>query len=414
MAAQKRHGTCGIIAIGDEILLGEIQDSNSAYLAQSISRYGFHVNSMSVIGDDEDRMTAAMLAACDQVDVLFVTGGLGPTEDDRTRHALARVTGTTLRESKTAWKQITNYYSANFPGRKIAASNKRQALIPRGVEVLKNDRGTAPGMMAHVHDTYIVCMPGVPHEMRAMAERFIGRLDELFPELDVPVCEEIHFAGLGESRAQDMLGDLLSAQRLQIGICAHEDGHITIRVRGAATSVKRRCAQIRKVLQAYLLPTAGLAESLVQVLGKRGKTLTSAESCTCGHIVAAIGAIPGASAILKEALVAYHEDVKAERLDVAPDLINKYGIVSEEVAEAMAEGALFRSGADYAVSSTGVAGPDGGTKDTPVGTVWIAAASKHNLLTQKLSIRGSRQRVQRRAAAEALRLLWSLLADEKR
>ena len=302
----------------------------------------------------------------------------------------------------------------NFPGRKIAASNKRQCLIPRGVEVLKNDRGTAPGMLAHVHDTYIVCMPGVPHEMRAMAERFIARLDELFPELHVPVCEEIHFAGLGESRAQDMLGDLLTASNLQIGICAHEDGHITIRVRGAASSVKRRCAQVRKVLQDYLLPTAGLAESLVQVLSKRKKTFTSAESCTSGHIVAAIGNISGASAILKEALVAYHEDVKAERLDVAPELIEKYGVVSEEVAESMAEGALQRSGADYAVSSTGVAGPSGGSKETPVGTVWIAAVSGDNLLTQKLSIRGSRQRVQRRAAAEALRLLWSLLADEKK
>ena len=409
-----QHGSCAIVAIGDELLLGEIQDSNSSYLAQVISAYGFHVKSMAIIGDEEERIVADLNALCQEVDLIFVTGGLGPTLDDRTRHALAALTGTELREHKTAWKQIESYYKKHWPAREMPPSNKRQALIPRGVKVLKNDRGTAPGMLAQVNGTYIVCMPGVPHEMKAMAQRFVGNLDKLFPELHVPVLEEIHFAGLGESRAQDMLGSLLmgnSAARIQVGICAHEGGHITIRVRGPAAKVRTHAQKIRKILKHSVLPCSGLAESIVQELTKRKQTLTSAESCTCGHIVAAIGAIAGASAVLRESLIAYHNDVKVERLDVNPSLIKKYGVVSEEVVEAMAEGALCRSNADFAIATSGIAGPGGGSAKKPVGTVWVAVAAKHKMLTQRLSVRGDRVRIQQRAAAEALRLLWQLLIE---
>ncbi len=408
-----RKFNCAIIAIGDELLMGKIQDSNSSFLAHLISEYGFHVLSMEIIGDEEPRMVAAMQSALEEADLLLITGGLGPTEDDRTRHALAAVTGTALQENKSAWRQITSYYNKNWPGRTMSASNKRQALMPRGTKILKNDRGTAPGMLAKVGEAYIACMPGVPHEMRAMADRLMGQLDDLFPDLHPPVCEEIHFAGLGESRAQDLLGDLLAGEKPQVGICAHEDGHITIRVRGSASAVKTRCSKIRKVLKHFLLPTSSLAESIVTTLSERGELLTTAESCTCGHIVAAIGAIPGASDVLHESMVAYHNDIKTQRLGVDPTLIKQHGVVSEQVVAAMAKGALDRTYANYAIVSSGIAGPGGGTKQKPVGTVWVAVASEDRVMTHRLSLRGDRSRIQRRSAAEALRLLWQLIIESE-
>jgi nicotinamide-nucleotide amidase len=333
-------------------------------------------------------------------------------EDDRTRHALARLTGTPLLHNQQAWKQITAYIEQHWPGRAIAESNRRQALMPRGVKILKNDRGTAPGMLARMNGAYLACMPGVPHEMKAMVQRLCEGLEHLFPDMQVPYCEEIHFSGCGESRAQDLLGQLLAGDKPQVGICAHEEGHITIRIRGARTSVQRRCARIKKILNKFLLPGVSLAASIVEELNKRGALITCAESCTAGRIVAQIGAVPGASAVLHESLVAYHNDVKIRRLHVNPQTIDAHGVVSEAVVEAMARGALLRSGADFALASSGIAGPDGGSAAKPIGTVWIAAAMHDHVISQQLSLRGDRERIQRRAAAEALRLLWQLMISQ--
>ncbi|NRA36714.1 MAG: CinA family nicotinamide mononucleotide deamidase-related protein [Planctomycetes bacterium] len=401
--------TCSILSIGDEILVGAIQDSNSSWLAQQISAQGFQVISMQICGDEQHSLETHISNAYESSDLVLISGGLGPTEDDRTRHAVAAVLGVELVHHDTAWKQIVAYYGKYYPQATISESNKRQALTPKGARLLKNDRGTAPGLLVKNTKSVIVCMPGVPHEMFAMAQRLIEQLPKIFPQRKVVHCEELYFTDLGESAAQDILGDLLESGKVQVGITAQELGYITIRVRGAKSSVQKHMRQIKKLLKAYLIPAAGLAASLIPILSKRSQTVTTAESCTCGHILTQLGSVSGASAILRQGSVVYHEQSKQDLMGVDVNIIKKHGVVSEEVATAMAEGAMALSGADYALASTGIAGPDGGSKKNPVGTVWIAVASKSGIATRELHIRGSRERVQRRAAADALRLLWKQL-----
>lgn len=412
----KKDLTCSILSIGDEILIGAIQDSNSSWLAQKITALGFTVIAMNICGDEQQALEDSIARAMITSDLVLISGGLGPTEDDRTRHAVAHVINVDLEFNERAWKQVCAYYEKHYPQAIVSESNKRQALTPRVATLLKNDRGTAPGLLVHAPEAIIACMPGVPHEMYAMAERLFAQLPQVFAKKGIEwkptYCEELYFTALGESAAQDMLGDLLKSDRVQVGITAQELAYITIRVGGAQTSVRKHIAQIKKILKEYLLPASGLAASIVPILSKKNQTLTTAESCTCGHILTQLGSIAGASAILHQGSVVYHESSKQSLLGVDSRLIKKHGVVSEQVAQAMAEGARKLANADYALSSTGIAGPDGGTRKNPVGTVYIAAASTKGTLTRRLQIRGSRERIQRRAAADALRLLWEQLTEK--
>ena len=402
-----RH-TARILAIGDELLLGRTVDTNSAWLSRWCSDRGFRVTGMQVLADDEWTLVAAMREAAIAADLVLVTGGLGPTEDDRTRHALASAMEVPLQQSAAAWKQISAYWGKLGRGKLPPASNQRQALTPKGAKLLRNDRGTAPGLLGNCHGAWIACMPGVPHEMKAMAERLGQQLPGLYADLSVPTVGEVHFAGLGESTAQDLLGELLCGEAPRVGITAHESGHITVRCVGSPTAVTRRCGQVRKILKDHLLTEAGLAPSLVAALAATGKTITAAESCTCGHVAAMIGAVPGASAVLRQSHVTYHNDAKRDLVGVDPAVLARHGAVSEQVVTQMARGAQRAADADLALATSGIAGPDGGTKAKPVGTVWLAAADRERVVTRVTRIRGDRARVQQRAAASALLLGWQL------
>ncbi|TVR42518.1 MAG: CinA family nicotinamide mononucleotide deamidase-related protein [Planctomycetota bacterium] len=396
-----------ILAIGDELLLGRTQDTNTAYLARWCQDHGIRVVRSAILGDDEAQMVAAMAAAAAEADLVLITGGLGPTRDDRTRHALAAAAGVPLRQSASAWKQIQAYYGRVRPGEAVPESNRRQALTPRGAQLLRNDRGTAPGLAVAVAESWLVALPGVPVEMYAMLERLAPRLATWFPQHRIPVVQELHLCGLGESAVQDQLGDLLEGDgRLSVGITAHEAGHITIRVVGSASAGRRRLAACAALLGPWVLPEAGVVPSLVHVLRRRGLTISAAESCTCGQVAALLGAVPGVSAVLEESLITYANQAKIRYLGVSDWLIEQNGVVSEACAQAMAEGMRLRSGADLAVATTGIAGPDGGTRAKPVGSVWIAVASRQGLSTRCLQLHGDRQRIQRRAAIAALRLAW--------
>ena len=396
-----------ILAIGDELLLGRTVDTNSSYLARWCSDQGIAVMSCTILPDDESEMTRAIQNAANEADLILITGGLGPTLDDRTRHALGSAMDRPLEHSAQAWKQIAAYYKRVRPGTEVPESNRRQALVPQGARILRNDRGTAPGLLAKVGSAWCVSMPGVPIEMYAMVDRLREKLPKLLPSLKTPTVLELHFAGIGESAAQDILGDLLQGtNRLTVGITAHEIGHITVRLVGAVSTVQRRMAQIRRLLKEWVLPEPGLAPSVVHALRKSSLEITTVESCTCGQVLAQLGSVSGASAVLKEGAVAYHNDVKIKNFGVSPGLIKRYGVVSEHCVEAMALGALERTGAHVACATSGIAGPEGGTKAKPVGTVWIAVASAEGMSTRLLSLRGDRGRIQRRAAMSVLLLTW--------
>jgi nicotinamide-nucleotide amidase len=391
-----------ILAVGDELLLGRTVDTNSSHIARWLTDRGFHVDRTVVVGDPQRDIEVALRAASDGAALMIITGGLGPTDDDRTRQALAAVMGVPLAERPAAWARIRRWYRTNLPNRPIPAINRRQALVPRGADLLANDRGTAPGLTARIGGCRVACMPGVPHEMMAMLARLDRPLKRWFPRLRRPAIGEAWIAGLGESAAQERIGDLLTEQHPQVGITVSEKGHITLRVVGTASEVRTRVRALRQMLAPYLLPADGPAASLVALLAKEGRTIAAAESCTCGQVVAQLGAISGASAVLRESLVAYHEGVKRSRLGVTPALLRRHGVVSEAVAMAMARGMRRHARADLAIATTGIAGPGGGTPATPVGTVCVAVADRTGVAVRTIRIRGSRERVQARAAAQAL------------
>ncbi len=406
------HPTVRILSVGDELILGRVTDTNATFLCRLLTDRGFRVLGAQQVGDGQDDLVAAMRHACTDADLLVVSGGLGPTDDDRTRHALAEVMGVELCEHAPSWAAIVRRYTQVAPGREIPPNNRRQALLPRGAKTLANDRGTAPGVITTVktgaHRTLVTVLPGVPHEMKAMAERVVEALPRHFPGVTRPTIAEVWFSGIGESAAQQRLGNLLTEHHPQVGITVSELGHITLRIVGRPREVAARARELRALLSEFLLPQAGLAPSLVARLAKQRGTITAAESCTGGHLATMLTAVPGASRVLRESLVAYHPAAKAARLGV-PAAVLAAGVVSAACARAMAVGALARSGATIAVATTGIAGPDGGTADQPVGTVWLAVATGQRSATRRVLIQGTRERIQARAATAALQLVWDML-----
>lgn len=400
-----------ILAIGDELLLGRTIDSNSARIAATLSDAGFTVEYARTVGDDEAQIVAAMRGAARGADLVACTGGLGPTEDDRTRHALARCMRVPLEHRETAWRHVRAWYARNRPGVAVPEVNRRQALFPAGARMLPNDRGTAPGVLGQVGGCWIACMPGVPHEMQAMLAWILARLPRLVPGLRAPTIAELWLAGIGESAAQERIPGLLTERDPKVGITVSELGHITLRAIGTRAQVAKRIAALRTPLEPWLLPEAGLAPSLVARLTAAGGTIACAESCTAGHAAAQLLAVPGASAVLRESLIAYHAETKTARLGVPAELIAAHGVVSEAVARAMAEGMQRLSGASVAIATTGLAGPGGGSPELPVGAVWLAAAGGGRTSARLVRLKGTRDRIQRRAAAEALLLAWQHLAD---
>ncbi len=405
-ATRRRPPLARILAIGDELVLGRTIDSNSAHLAQWLTDRGLCVERVTVVGDDEAGIVQALRRSAQGAALVICTGGLGPTDDDRTRQALARAARVPLLANGPAWRAISRFYRLNMPSRAVPESNRRQAMLPQGGQLIPNDRGTAPGMLLKLATAWVACLPGVPHEMQAMATWLDRRLARLVPGLRPPHLVEVAFAGMGESAAQDQLGGLLTAKDPQVGITVNEGGYITLRVLGERRQVEARAAELRRRLGAAVLPAASVAASLVSALTAAKATITTAESCTGGQVAGLLTAVPGASAVLREGVIAYHAEVKSARLGVTAAALAQ-GVVSEAVVRAMAEGARRRAKADLAIATTGIAGPEGGTAAVPVGTVWLAASGPRGTIATCMQVKGTRDRVQRRAAAHALVLAWA-------
>lgn len=400
-----------LLSIGDELVNGRTVDTNATHLARCLTDAGFLVVGIAAVGDGHGALATALTAAADDADLVVCTGGLGPTDDDRTRAALAQVVGVSLVEDAGAWKAIRRRWALLRPGQEPSPSNRRQALVPTGAAVLANDRGTAPGLLVRRAQTWIACLPGVPHEMIAMAERLIRTLPRRFPGLVVPRVAELYLAGVGESLVQEHLYGQFDGEDPQVGITVSESGHLVLRVVGTSAAVRARLAILRRKVRPWLLPAPGLAASIIPTLAARSLTITTAESCTVGLVAAALGSVPGASAVLHEALVAYAPEAKRRRLGVAQAAVQE--VVSQACVEAMARGARRRTGADVAVATTGLAGPGGGSPDLPVGTVWVAVADVHGVQSRSVRIDGSRARVQSRAVTEALLITWERLAASR-
>lgn len=370
-----------LINTGTELMLGTTLNTHAGWIGGELFRYGLRLERQTSVPDG-DAIRAALAEAVDRSDAVIVTGGLGPTSDDLCREITAGVLGLELIEDEAALRSIEAFFAAR--GRSMAEANRKQALSPAGADVLPNPNGTAPGVyipprLNQRQNCAVFLLPGPPREMQPMFHaEVIPRLRALSDIEHPPASLTLRFCGIGESDFhQGIDAQLANLTDLEYGYCAHI-GEVELRLIGNAESVEMAAAIARATFPDQLISENGetLPEVVIALLKRHGSTLATAESCTGGLIARRITAIPGSSMVFTHGFVTYSNEAKTAMLGVPPELIAVHGAVSEPVARAMAEGALRKSGSTFALSVTGIAGPDGGTPEKPVGTAWIAMASR--------------------------------------
>lgn len=409
-----------IITIGDEILIGQIVDTNSVSIARRLNAAGIVVHEKCSIGDSREEIIAAIRRAEQTSQVVILTGGLGPTKDDITKKTLAELFHSAMRFDEGVARHVEQMLTER--GIAFNALNRSQAEVPACCTVLHNAHGTAPGMWFEDAGRVIVSLPGVPFEMEHLME------DEVMPHLKAHfalkqiVHRTLITAGLAESllaerieKWEEALPSYLKLAYLpapgivRLRLSAYEVEGLTV-----GEEIERQFALLRELIPDYVVgfETATVEEQVHQMLIEKGRTLAVAESCTGGKIASKFTAMAGASAYLLAGVVAYANEAKRDILGVDPEMIARYGAVSEQVAREMAEGVRRISGADYALATTGIAGPTGGTEQKPVGTVWFALATTTETVALKHACGTDRGQVIDRATAFAIRLLRDKLRLE--
>lgn len=404
-----------IITIGDEILIGQITDTNSAYIAGKLNEIGISVFQMTSIQDDREHILQALKEAEERVQVVILTGGLGPTRDDITKETLCSFTGDTLVEDTEVLAHIKALFE-KYVDAPFSDLNRQQALVPSRSEVLHNQYGTAPGMWMTHKDVVYVSLPGVPFEMRAlMTKEVLPRLQSTFHR---PVI--VHKTLLTYGIAESALANTLSSWETDLP--AHMKlaylpnlGKVRLRITAKGEDkqvlLQEVMAQFQKIMPVLGDAVTGFEEEspLEVVIGKKltalSATLAVAESCTGGKLASRITAVPGASAYFMGGVVSYATAVKVSLLKVPEALIGEYSVVSGEVAEAMARGAQQRFDVDYAIATTGNAGPDKGESDAEVGTVFLAIATRDQVYSREFNFGNHREKVVNKAVNKALEML---------
>lgn len=410
-----------ILSIGDELIMGQTVDSNSAWLSARLADLGVMTVYHKTVADDIGATSAAIQEASDAAGLVIATGGLGPTADDLTRQALAAVMRRPLDLHPPSLTKIRAFFKSL--GRDMPVSNRVQAMIPRGAEVLENVWGTAPGIKTRIGSAVVYALPGVPGEMMKMAERHI------FPAFlhgsgKAIAVESLHTFGAGESTIAEKLGTLMKRDRNPLVGTTVSGGIVTVRIRSErptlAVAQKNLFATVTEVNQRLgsLIFGRGddtLSAKVGELALEKNKSLAVAESCTGGMVAQMLTERPGSSGYFLGGWVVYSNAMKNRELGVPTQLINRDGAVSESVARAMVEGTLLRSGANMAVAVTGIAGPEGGTADKPVGTVWIGVGQRQGerclVTTERFQFPGTRPVIRDRAAKTALNLLRLALGN---
>ena len=400
-----------IVSIGNELLSGQTVNSNAAYLSAELLSTGIPVVSAYVIADEIDAIVRAFDLARADADVVIATGGLGPTDDDLTRQALAKFLGVELELRDEILEKIENFFVSR--NRQMPARNKIQACIPAGAKALANI-GTAPGIMAESQGKWFFALPGVPSEMKRMFAESV--LPELRPFADgqAVVVQKLNCYGAGESTIAELIGPIMQRGRNPLINCTVSSGVITLHIVATAEDEKtaRQMAQrdektLRGILGELIFGPA--EQSLARVVGeeltRRKRTITVAESCTGGLLAKMLTDIPGATGYFRCGWIAYSNEAKISELGVPAGQIAEYGAVSEQVAESMARGARKRADTDFAIGITGIAGPAGGTEQKPIGLVYISVDSERENQTTRHIFSHDRQAIRLRAAQTALNML---------
>jgi nicotinamide-nucleotide amidase len=404
-----------ILSVGDEVVSGQVADTNAAWLSQRLFERGIPVAAHAAVGDDGPQIQEAVLRAAGQAVVVVVTGGLGPTHDDVTREALAAAAGAELVLHPPALEHIERLFARR--GLTMPDSNRKQATIPAGADVLANTTGTAAGFRLPLGGAFVFALPGVPAEMRAMFENAVV---PLLPSADgACVVRMFRCFGLSESIIAETLGAEIDLHGDPKTAFLASGGVITVKFVARAETADAARVRIEPVLRKArsLLGDAvfgedheTLEEAVARGLAEAGKTIAIAESCTGGLVAGRLTNVPGISECFVEGVVAYSNAAKERRLGVPGELFETTGAVGEDVARAMAEGVRERAGTDLGVGVTGIAGPTGGTPEKPVGTVHLAVASAEGTVHRKYVLRGGRAQVRDRAVKHALDLVRRVLA----
>ncbi|QQS29708.1 MAG: competence/damage-inducible protein A [Sphingobacteriales bacterium] len=381
---------CTIITIGDEILIGQTIDTNSAWIATELNKIGVNIYEILSVADNAEHIKNALDRAIISSDIILTTGGLGPTKDDITKNTLAEYFSVPMVFNQEIWDSIEAYMIKR--GRPVLDSLKTMAELPENCEVLKNERGTAAAMWFNERGRIIVSMPGVPHEMKDFVSRvIIPRLEERY-QLPALVHKTIMCAGLGESIIAEKIKDIESNLPDHIKLAYLPSyGIVRLRLSGSGTiqqdlekevlGWRQKIDDILQPKYAYGYDEMELSEAIGILLTSKGATVSTAESCTGGLIAHKFTEIAGCSRYFKGGVVAYSNELKESLLGVNPETLQKYGAVSEETVREMADGALKRLKTDYAIAVSGIAGPDGGSNVNPVGTVWIAVINSKKEIT---------------------------------
>ena len=402
-----------IVTIGTEMLLGDLVDTNTAWISQRLAALGVSMYRHTTVGDNTDRIIGALRDAASRADLVVTTGGLGPTSDDLTNACIGALTGRPMVEYPEARRHIDEKF-AKF-GREPTPSNYKQALFPEGTELIPNPLGTAPGALVEWENTLFATLPGVPAEMKRMFEETLEPLIRSRSDGSI-VSKTLHFAGIGESALAEKVQDFLDASDPTVAPLAGQ-GRVRLRITTRAATEEEAQGKIRPVereildrLREYFFgeDEETLESSVGRLLAERGATVALAESCTGGLISKRLTDVAGSSAYFVEGFVTYSNASKERLLGVPSEMLAEHGAVSEPVAQAMAAGAREISGADYGLSVTGVAGPGGGSEEKPVGLVYVGVADAEGATAEKLDLTAwarSRSSIRERSANRALDLL---------
>ncbi len=408
-----------IITIGDEILIGQTIDSNSAYLGEKINKLGFEIRQISSISDNPEEIVRALDEALDRADLIIITGGLGPTKDDLTKKTLANYFGSKLIENKEVRSDVDKL----LKNRKVPMNdlNIAQALVPDNCTVIRNALGTAPGMLFDRDGKTIISLPGVPFEMKGLMDNELPAL--IMERFDNPeiIHRMVMTTGYPESYLASVISEWESSLPDFIKLAyLPSPGIVKLRLSASGRSsdimnsvLEEKINDLQSIIPhiIYSYDNINLEEALGDNLKKLGLTMASAESCTGGNIARLMTSVPGSSEYFKGSVVAYSNDIKRDVLGVSQKTLNDHGAVSREVVERMALNLRLMLNVDIAVSVSGIAGPDGGTKDKPVGTVWIAVADKNGVSAKRHLFGKKRNLNVTRASMMALNLVWQQIKD---
>lgn len=402
-----------LITIGDEILIGQIVDTNSAWMSQQLNLAGIEVNGITSVSDTRHGILEGLAFAVADADIILMTGGLGPTKDDITKKVLAEYFGVTLAFSDPMWTHVTQFFQQL--GRKPKAAHRAQCFVPQNATLLHNAVGTAPGMWMEQGGKVFVSMPGVPYEMKyLMQHEVLPRLQERFVT-EAILHRTIRTAGVGESDVAEAIEDIEDQLPPFIKLAYLPSlGEVKLRLTARGATEAELLAPLQDAVQAieariprwiYAQGKTTIAEAIGALCRQKSVTIGTLESCTGGSIASRITSIPGASAYFMGSIVAYSNDIKMQLLDVSPATLEQYGAVSAETVTEMVKGGCARLGVDYAIAVSGIAGPDGGTPDKPVGTIWVGVGTAHDVKTYLLQGGNDRDKNIKRTVTVGLNLL---------